>query len=81
MPVSYIALAEFCGGDQCLIREADFMMCFITITQPLQHFYSLFYGGFFNIEWCEASFERGVFLNMLVILIQCRRANALEFAA
>ncbi len=81
MSVGDIAVSQPSGSHQGLICKMDFVMRLIAVTQALQHQDSIVHARFFDVDWGETAFQRGVFLDVLVELIQRGRADALQFAA
>src|SRR5258706_13865141 len=59
----------------------NLVMCFVTITQAMQHLDGIFDGWLFHINGSKAPFECGIFLNKLMEFIQCGRADTLQFTA
>ncbi len=56
------------------------MVRFIAIAQTLQHRNAVFHIGFFHIHGSKAPLKRCILLNVLVIFIQRRGADSVQFA-
>ncbi len=56
-------------------------MHFVTFLQPAQNRDGRLHRRLVHLHWLEAAFERRVFLDVLAIFVQRRRAHATQFAA
>ena len=73
--------AERNGGAKRVLSYGDMMMGFIFSTALLEHGERRFGGGLGDANRLESSFERGIFLNMTLVLSKGGRANATNIAA
>ena len=80
-PVGYVALAQPDGGLDGGVFDLDLVVGFVLGTQALEHLDGDFRLRLFDQHGLEASFESGVALDVAAVLVLCRRADGLQFAA
>ena len=64
-----------------LIRDNHFVVCFVAVTQTLEDPDGLLHRRLIHLDGLETTFEGGIFLNVLAVLIQRGGADGLQFAA
>ncbi len=81
MTVGDVPIGEVGGRDECLIRDGDAMVRLVAVAQALQDLDGVSDRGLVDLHGLEAAFERGVLLEMLAVLVECGRADGLQFTA
>ena len=76
-----VAIAEGGRGFKGLIGDAQAVMLLVALTQSSQDFDGFFDRRFTNIDGLETSFQGGIPLNVLAVLIQCGGSNALQLTS
>ena len=76
-----IAIGKLDRGFEGFVGELGLVMVFVFRAQTLQDQDRFFDGRRFDFHGLETAFQRGVFLDVLAILVQRGRADALQFAA
>ena len=75
-----VANRELHGGFEGCVGELDPVVSFVAIAQTLENVNGLIGRRRLDIDGLEAAFEGSVLLNMLAVLVECGRADALDFA-
>ncbi len=81
LPVGYVTVRQHCGGNDGRIGDVDTVMDFVTFLQAAQNGDGVFDAGFVDQHLLKTPFQRGVFFDVLPIFVQCRGADAMQFAA
>jgi hypothetical protein len=79
--VGYVALAELGRGDQRLVAKVNLVVSLVAVTQAVQHQDRLVHRRLVHKHRRKAALERGIFFNVLPVLVERRRADALQLAA
>ena len=79
--VGDVAVGEDRGGDQRGVPDADAVMRLVALLQAAEDGDRVRDGGLPDEHRLEATLERGVLLDVLPVLVQCRRADRAELAA
>ena len=74
-----IAGGEFNGRLHRLIRNFQIVVLFISTLHPHQNLYSFFGVWFVHLDGLEAPFQRRIAFDVLAVLVQRGRPNALQF--
>jgi hypothetical protein len=72
---------ERCGRDDRGIRDLDLMVDLIALFQPAQDRDRVLDRRLVDEHLLETPLERGVLLDVLAVLIERRRADAVQLAA
>ena len=76
-----IAVGQLNGLINRFIGDFHAVMRFIAVAQPVQNLDRFFHRRLVDRNRLEAPFQRGVFFDVLAVLIERRRPDALQFAA
>ncbi len=76
-----VSLAHFDRGHDRVIGELHAMMFFVAVAKSLQDFDRFFLAGRFDNDLLETSSQGVVFFDVLAVLVQRGRTDALDFAA
>ena len=79
--VGDIAAAHLGGGAQGVVGDRQPVVLLIAVAQPLEDLEGLLDGGLAHDHFLEAPLQRRVLLDVLAILIERGRADALQLAA
>ena len=78
--VADITVGQLDGGIQGFVRQHHVMMIFIAAAQSLEDLKSFLGTGLIHFHGLEAAGECGILLNVLAIISQRGRADALQFS-
>ena len=76
-----IAVGKLHRGFERFVGELRLVMRLVFRTQAFENQDRFVDGRRFDFHRLEAAFERGVLLDVLAVLVQRRRADALQLAA
>ena len=76
-----VAMRERGGGDERGVLDADAVVDFVTLLESAQDGDGGFDARLGDLHGLEAAFERGVFFDVLAVLVERGGADATEFAA
>ena len=79
--VGDIAVGEGGGGDQCVIADLHAVEHLVPLFQAAQDGDGVFHGRLIHLHRLEAALQSGVFLDILAVLVQRGRADAVQLAA
>ena len=79
--VGDVAVGEGRGGDDRRVGDAHAVVQFVFFLDAPEDRDRVLDRGLADIDRLEAAFERGVLLDVLAVLVECRRADAVQFAA
>ena len=79
-PIRDVPIRELDGLVDGLLRDFNTVVALIPVAQPLDDADGLLHAGLLHINGLEAPFQRPVLFNVLAILIQGGRADALDLA-
>ena len=79
--VGNVAVGEGDGGFERLVGDVQLMVLFVPFAQTMQDGECLLGRRFTDMHRLEAALQRGILLDVLAVLIERRRADALQFAA
>jgi len=80
LAITDVAMRKRCRSDNCRIRNFNAVVNLIAFLEATQNRYRVFDSRLFNEHLLEAAFQSGVFLKVLAVLVQRRRAHAVKFA-
>ena len=79
-PVRYISVRQCRGGYQRTICDLHMMVDLITLLQPSQDRDRVFHGRLIHHYRLETPCQSGILLDVLAVLIQGRRTDAVQLA-
>ena len=79
--VADVAVGQLRGRDQRVVGEPHLVVRLVGVAQPLQDLDRLLDRGFGHQHRLEASFERGVLLDVPAVLVEGGGADDVQFAA
>ena len=80
-PVRDVPVGERRRGDKRLVADLDAVVRLVPLPQPAQDLDTLLHGRLRHEDRGEAALERGVALDVLPVLVERGRADALQLAA
>ena len=80
MAVLNVAAGKFRRGLQRAIGDRHMMVVLVTLTQALQNLNGLGDGRLVHLDRLETTFQRGILLDVLAVLVGGGRADGLQFA-
>jgi hypothetical protein len=78
---SDVAVGQLHGRGDRLVGDLNAVVSFVTVAQPLQDEGRLLPAGLLDDDLLKTAFERAVLLDVLAVLIQRGRTDALDLAA
>ena len=81
LPVGDVAVGEHRGGDECGVSDADAVMRLVLLLQAAQDRDRVGHRGLADEDRLKAALERGVLLDVLAVLVECRRADRAQLPA
>ena len=75
-----VAAGKFRRGLQRTIGDRHMMVVLVTLTQALQNLNGLGDGRLVHLDRLETTFQRGILLDVLAVLVGGGRADGLQFA-
>ena len=81
LPVADVAVRQRRGRDDRGIRDLDFVVHLVALLQAAQDRDRVLDGRLVDEHLLEAPLERGVLLDVLAVLVERRRADAMQLAA
>src|SRR6185503_3629334 len=81
LPVADVAVRQRRGGDDGGIRDLDLVVNFVALLEATKDRDRVFDRRLIDEHFLEAALERGVFLDVLAVLVERRRADAVQLAA
>ena len=79
--VGNVAVRQGDGGFERLVGDVQLMVLFVPFAQTMQDGECLLGRRFTDMHRLEAALQRGILLDVLAVLVERRRADALQFAA
>jgi len=76
-----VTRGEFRSSLQCLVRDAQIVMLLISAANPLEDQDGVLNAGLVDVDGLETALKCRVGLDMLAVLVQSCRSDALQFAA
>ena len=73
-------MAQGRRGNHRRVGNAYTVMDFVALLQPAQDADRILNRGLPHKDWLEAPLQRGIFLNVLAIFFEGRRANRVQFS-
>ena len=80
-PIGDIAVGQGGGGDQGVVADLDAVEDLVPLLQTAQDGDGVLNGRFIHLHRLEPAFQRGVLLDILAVLVQRRRTDAVQLAA
>ena len=80
-PIGDIAVGQGSGGDQGVVADLDAVEDLVPLLQAAQDGDGVLNGRFIHLHRLEPAFQRGVLLDILAVLVQRRRTDAVQLAA
>ena len=80
-PIGDIAVGQGGGGDQGIVADLDAVEDLVPLLQAAQDGDGVLNGRFVHLHRLEPAFQRGVLLDILAVLVQRRRTDAVQLAA
>ena len=77
-PVADVPLRQGCGGDQRAVPDADAVVDLVAFLESAQNRHGVFDGRLADVYGREPPLQGGVFLDMLAVFVQGRRAHAAQ---
>ena len=81
LAVGDVAVRQRRGGDDRRIGDLDAVVHGVAFLQAAQDRDRVFDARFADKHFLEAPLERGIFLDVLAVFVERRRADAMQFAA
>ena len=79
--VGDVAVRQGRGGDERGVHDAHAVVLLVLLLQPAQDRHRVLDGGLVDEDRLEAPRQRRVLLDVLAVLVEGRRADAVQFAA
>ena len=81
MAVGDVAVGQVGGGDERLVGDRDPVVRLVLVADALEDLDRVGQRRLFDLDRLEAALERGVFLDVLAVLVERRGADGLQLAA
>ena len=78
--VGDVPVGEIRRGDERLVGDRHVVVLLVAFAQPLEDLDRVRERRLLDLDRLEAAFEGGVLLEVLAVLVECRRADRLQFA-
>ena len=79
--VGDIARGQRRGGDERIVVDAHAVVNFITLLESAQDGDGVLHRRLIDLYWLEAALERGILFDVLAVLVERGRADAVQLAA
>ena len=80
-PVSDIPMGQRCGGNDGGVRDLHAVEHLVPLLQATQNGDGILHRGFIHLHRLEPAFQSGVLFNILPVLVQRRRTDAVQLAS